>query len=172
MESTVEVIIRERPARLLPPQRNPAPKERLVGLLLFGSGFCALIYQTTWFREFRLIFGASTAASAAVLAIFMGGLGLGSWLLGDRADRAPRPLAYYANLEVLIAVSAALTPAFLWVARAAYVAVGGTTVLGTAGGTIVRLGLSALVLGVPTMLMGGTLPAAARAAETERDEGR
>ena len=31
---------------------------------LFCSGFCALIYQTTWLREFRLIFGASTAASA------------------------------------------------------------------------------------------------------------
>jgi spermidine synthase len=138
----------------------------------FFSGTCALVYQTAWFREFRLIFGASTAASAAVLAIFMGGLGLGSWLLGDRADRAPRPLAYYANLELGIAVSAALTPLFLWIARAAYVAVGGTTVLGTAGGTVVRLALSALVLGVPTVLMGGTLPAAARAAENERDEAR
>ena len=46
-----------------------------VALLLFGSGTCALVYQMTWLREFRLIFGASTGASAAVLAIFMGGLG-------------------------------------------------------------------------------------------------
>ena len=53
-----------------------------IALLLFGSGACALVYQTAWLREFRLIFGASTAASAAVLAIFMGGLGLGSLLLG------------------------------------------------------------------------------------------
>ena len=60
--------------------------------LLFGSGFCALVYQTGWLREFRLIFGASTAASAAVLAIFIGGLGAGSLLLGPRADRHPRPL--------------------------------------------------------------------------------
>jgi len=52
--------------------------------LLFGSGFCALVYQTAWQRELRLIFGASTAASAAVLAIFMGGLGLG----GDASDYA------------------------------------------------------------------------------------
>jgi len=43
---------------------------RVAGLL-FGSGFCALIYQICWLREFRLVFGASTAASAAVLAIFM-----------------------------------------------------------------------------------------------------
>src|SRR5437899_2775663 len=43
---------------------------KTTGLLLFGSGACALIYQTVWLREFRLIFGASTAASAAVLATF------------------------------------------------------------------------------------------------------
>ena len=42
-----------------------------VAALLFGSGFCALVYQVGWLREFRLIFGASTAASAAVLAIFI-----------------------------------------------------------------------------------------------------
>ena len=43
--------------------------------MLVGSGCCALVYQIGWLREFRLIFGASTAASAAVLAIFVGGLG-------------------------------------------------------------------------------------------------
>src|SRR5713101_6927961 len=59
-----------------------------VALLLFGSGLTALIYQIAWMRELRLIFGFSTAASAAVLAIFMGGLGLGGWLLGRRADKA------------------------------------------------------------------------------------
>ncbi|MEA2491068.1 MAG: spermidine synthase, partial [Acidobacteriota bacterium] len=67
-----------------------------VGLLLFGSGLCALVYQTVWLREFRLIFGASTAASAAVLAIFIGGLGAGGLLLGTRIDRHPRPLLFYA----------------------------------------------------------------------------
>ena len=70
-----------------------APRTWLVAALLFGSGFCALVYQVGWLREFRLIFGASTAASAAVLAIFIGGLGVGGLLLGPRADRHPRPLS-------------------------------------------------------------------------------
>ncbi len=43
-----------------------------VAALVFLSGACALTYQIVWLREFRLIFGASTAASAAVLAIFVG----------------------------------------------------------------------------------------------------
>ncbi len=136
---------------------------------LFGSGLCALVYQTAWQRELRLIFGASTAASAAVLAIFMAGLGLGGALLGPRADKHRRPLELYGNLEALIALSAAVTPALVWVARKVYLALGGTVTLGMVGGSVVRLILSALLLAVPTLLMGGTLPAAARAAETSED---
>ena len=144
----------------------------LPGALLFGSGFCALVYQTAWLRQFRLIFGASTFATAAVLAIFMGGLGLGSALLGKRADRHPRPLRLYGNLELMIAVSAALSPVLLWVIAKVYFALGGSVVLGLAGASVVRLILSTFVLGIPTVLMGGTLPAAARAVETHDDAGR
>ncbi|WP_244222246.1 fused MFS/spermidine synthase, partial [Corallococcus exercitus] len=140
--------------------------------LLFGSGLCALVYQTVWLREFRLIFGASTAASAAVLAIFMAGLGLGSALLGARADRQARPLAFYANLELLIAASAALSPFLVEAVRAIYIALGGTPVMGLGLGTVVRLVLSLLVLAVPTVLMGGTLPAAARAVLSDEDPHR
>ena len=140
--------------------------------LLFGSGACALVYQTVWMREFRLFFGASTAANAAVLAVFIGGLGTGGLLLGARADRHPRPLRFYADLELLISLWAAATPGLLWVARRAYIAVGGTTSLGLAGSTVVRLLLTTLVLAGPTLLMGGTLPAVARGVETSDDPGR
>src|SRR5437762_8744568 len=125
-----------------------------------------------WLRQFRLIFGASTFATAAVLAIFMGGLGLGSALLGRRADHHPRPLRFYGNLELLIAASAALSPLLLWLIAKVYFALGGSVSLGLFGASVVRLILSTLVLGVPTVLMGGTLPAAARAVETDDDAGR
>lgn len=141
-------------------------------ILLFGSGLAALLYQTTWLREFRLIFGNSTAASAAVLGIFMGGLGLGSALLGNRAESTPRPLAFYARLEFLIAISVAVTPFLFWVIRAAYIASGGTFVMGSFVGTVVRLVLAATALAIPTVLMGGTLPAMARFAVSEEDGSR
>ena len=143
-----------------------------IALLLFGSGACALVYQVAWLRELRLVFGASTPASAAVLAVFMGGLGFGSLLFSKRVDRSPAPLLLYAKLEAGIALTAALSPLLLGAARAGYVAVGGTTSLGMTAGTLVRLGLSALVLLPPTLLMGGTLPAAARAATSGADTSR
>src|SRR5204863_2384460 len=126
-----------------------------VAALLFGSGFCALIYQTAWLREFRLIFGASTAASAAVLAIFIGGLGIGGLALGPRADRHPRPLLFYSTLEGIIAVFAALSPFLILLARSIYLASGGSMRLGLAVATLERLVLSVIVLAVPTVAMGG-----------------
>jgi spermidine synthase len=143
-----------------------------VAALLFASGCCALVYQIGWLREFRLIFGASTAASAAVLAVFIGGLGAGGLLLGRRADRHPRPLLLYAQLESGVAISAAASPFLLTLVRQLYIAAGGTMTLGITLGTVARLVLSALVLAVPTILMGGTLPAAARAVTRRGDASR
>lgn len=136
----------------------------LVSLLLFCSGVTALVIQVAWMREFRLVFGASTAASAAVVAIFMGGLGTGNALLGRRADTVGNPLLLYGMLECGVGVSAAISPLLIDLARWAYTATGGQSVLGIVGASAVRLGLAALVLIVPTVLMGGTLPAAVRAA--------
>ena len=125
-----------------------------VASLLFVSGLCALVYQTVWMRELRLVFGASTLAGAAVLAIFMGGLGAGAAVLGRRSDAHEHPLRFYGMLEIGIAISAALTPWLIDLVRIAYVASGGSIVL--------RFALAALVLALPTFLMGGTLSAAAR----------
>ena len=147
------------------------PRLGRVAALLFCSGACALVYQVAWFRELRLIFGASTASSAAVLAVFMGGLGVGGARLGRRADASKNPLMLYAHLEIAVACTAALTPLLVRLANTAYIAAGGVTALGM-GATAVRLALSVIVLGPVTLLMGGTLPAAARAVELGSDRDR
>ena len=105
-----------------------------VSALLFCSGFCALVYQMVWLRMFRLVFGASHAANAAVLAIFMGGLGLGGLLLGRRADQSERPLRLYGRLELGIALAAALSPLLLAGVRAVYLGMGGALAVGTVPG--------------------------------------
>lgn len=152
-------------------------KARMVSLrraapLLFLSGACALVYETVWLRELRLIFGSSTFASAGVTAIYIGGLGLGAALLGRRADEHPSPLRLYGTLELLVAASAAATPLLLWLARHGYVLAGGLSGLGAVLATVVRLVLAAIILGGPTLLLGGTLPAAVRAVEEDEDARR
>ncbi len=143
-----------------------------MALLLCGSGFSSLVYQTTWQRMFRLTFGASTAASAAVLAIFLGGLGLGGAVLGRRVERSRRPLVYYGNLELAIAGLAALSPLLCGAVNAFYLRLGGSQSLGSFGSTAIRLLLTTLVIGPAALLMGGTLPAAARAVVEEADDNR
>src|SRR5712692_3424223 len=101
-------------------------RTRVVSLFLFGSGFCALIYQTTWLREFRLIFGASTAATAAVIGVFMAGIGIVVIVLGSRSESKAQPLGFYAKLELLIAATAAASPLLIWAVRHLYIAMGGT----------------------------------------------
>jgi predicted membrane-bound spermidine synthase len=140
--------------------------------LLFLSGMCGLVFQVSWFREFRLLFGASTAASSAVLAVFMGGLGIGNALWGKRADRARSPLAFYARLELSIALAAALSPLLIDLLHGLYISLGGQLALGVSLATVVRLAISALVLGAATFLMGGTLPAAVRAVTVCEDQQR
>jgi spermidine synthase len=164
------------PAEPSPPTaRRDEPSLRAwvaVGAILFASGFCSLVYQVAWLRLLRLVFGASTAAQAAVVAIFMGGLGLGGYLFGRRLRRVRRPLLFYAGLELGIAVTAAASPLLVEVARWVYFSLGGAAGLGLPLATAVRVALSVVVLGGATTLMGGTLPAVSQAVERSSDRGR
>lgn len=140
--------------------------------MLFISGSSALVFQVAWMRDLRLVFGATTAAVAAVLAIFMGGLGLGSAVLGKRVDRAVNPLRVYGLLEMSVAVAVAVSPLLVMLVSQIYFGLGGQEALGMNGATIVRLLLAVVVMGVPTFLMGGTLPAAVRSVTAEGDTRR
>ena len=144
----------------------------MLSLMLLVSGNCALMFQVVWIRELRLVFGATTASSAAVLAIFMAGLGLGNWLFGSRIDASARPLRCYGLLELGIAISAGLSPFLIMLMREVYVNFGGQAALGPELATLSRLAVSALILAIPTLLMGGTMPAAARAVSNAADPHR
>ena len=127
--------------------------------LFFFSGACALIYQVLWLRQLSLIFGVTVYAASTVLATFMAGLSIGSALAGRLSDRVRRPLGWFGAAEMLIGLTALLSPLALDAVTAGYV--------GAASGvesrtllTAVRFLCSAAVLLVPTILMGATLPLA------------
>ena len=71
-------------------------------LLFFLSGATGLVYELLWVRLLYQSFGSTIQSVTTVVAAYMGGLGLGAWLLGARADRHPRPAALYGRLEILI----------------------------------------------------------------------
>lgn len=140
--------------------------------ILFISGFCSLVYQVVWIREFRVIFGGTTGAMAAVLAVFMGGLGLGGALLGRRVEVSRNPLRFYAMVECGIALSAAITPLLLLWVRSLYFTTGGESSLGYPMATLLRIGMTLVVIGLPCFLMGGTLPAAVKYIQDNEDRER
>src|SRR5678816_88094 len=80
----------------------------------FLSGSSGLILENLWTRELGLVFGSTTLAISTVLATFMGGLGLGSFLAGRYADRIKNPVRAYALAEAAIGLYALLIPVILW----------------------------------------------------------
>jgi spermidine synthase len=130
----------------------------LLLVLFFCSGACGLLYQVLWLRLLALVFGVTVYAASTVLAAFMTGLALGSVLAGRLLTRFHRPLLIFGIAEILIGISALATPLALDAASALYqrlyhVSPGSLAVL-----TGARLLTGFVVLLVPTMLMGLTLP--------------
>ena len=130
----------------------------LIILLFFCSGATALIYEVVWSKYLALLFGSTIQAQTVVLAVFMGGLALGNKLFSRRADTARRPLAIYGLIEIAIGVYALAFPGIHKIADALFSAAG-SRLLEHSGWLLVLKGtLSVLLLGGPTILMGGTLP--------------
>lgn len=127
-------------------------------LLFFVSGAIALVYQVVWQRQFALVFGSSSAATAAVLAAFFAGLGLGSLALGRWAARCSRPLRGYAGLELLVGLGAVSVSPILGAFDSLYPSLA-HFFAGTPSMFVASKALLAFVaLALPTFCMGGTLP--------------
>ncbi len=130
----------------------------LLLLLFFGSGACALVYQVMWLRLLALVFGVTVYAASTVLAGFMAGLGLGSFVAGRLAVRIQRPLAAFGLAEILVGITAFLSPLLLDALTRLWITVHPSLPDSLAAITIIRFGVAFLVLIVPASLMGATLP--------------
>ena len=76
-------------------------------LVVFAlSGFTGLIYESIWSHYLKLFLGHAAYAQTLVLAIFMGGMAIGSALASRSSTRFKRPLLAYAVVELLIGVLA------------------------------------------------------------------
>jgi spermidine synthase len=126
--------------------------------VFFCSGAAALIYEVVWVRSLSLIFGGSHLAVTTVLSVFMGGLALGSYLIGKRIDRYGKLLRLYGALELGIAASAVLSALLFKLYPVIYVPLAQVAVTSPGYLSFIRVIFAVVALIVPTTLMGGTLP--------------
>src|SRR5512138_976609 len=94
-------------------------------LLFFLSGATGLIYELLWVRILYQSFGSTIQSVTTVVAAYMGGLGLGAWVLGRFADRSPRPAVLYGWLEIAIGVFGIASPLVLALAHWTYIGAAG-----------------------------------------------
>src|SRR2546422_734392 len=143
---------------------------RAYSLLFFLSGATGLVYELLWVRVLYQTFGSTIQSVTTVVAAYMGGLGLGAWLLGRRADRHERPAALYGRLEIAIGLFGLASPLVLALTHRIYVGTAAALALHGAAGVALRFALAGVVLLIPTPLMGGPLPVLTRAFTADRAE--
>jgi len=138
-------------ATVPPPARDKAPGRSSFGYyaLFFASGFPALIYQIVWQRALFTIYGVNIQSVTVIVTVFMLGLGIGS-LAGGRISIVPglNVLRAFGLIELAIGTFGAFSLVlFHYVER--------FTAGKSASSTAI---VSFLLLLVPTLLMGSTLP--------------
>ena len=136
--------------------------------IFFLSGFSALIYQLLWFRQLGFIFGNTVFAATTVLTAFMGGLALGAHLFGKAVHRAKSPVRWFAWLEFGIGLYALAVPWMFGLVQGFYRWVYQNVSDSIWVLTPVWFLLAIVVMFLPTVLMGATLPVLAQGL-TRRD---
>jgi spermidine synthase len=121
----------------------------------FITGAAGLIYEVAWQKYLSRILGSDSVATAVILATFLGGLSAGYYLCGKLTTKVRNHFKAYALLEGIIAVWGLFFPVIFGALDSA-----------TRGWTfsppilVILQGLlcSGLLMGVPTLCMGGTIP--------------
>jgi spermidine synthase len=149
-------------------------------IAFFLSGISALIYELTWVRSLKHVFGSDSLALSSMLTVFIGGIALGTFISGkliehyfrfdnDLDDQSQQSLnlgqAYslmfsYCTVELLLGLYALLIPCLLgpcvlgniWSVFAAY------ALDNVVAGSLLKFVISSLFLLIPTMLMGISFP--------------
>ncbi len=128
-------------------------------LIIFGlSGMTALIYEIIWIRPLSLVFGTTIYAVSTIIAAFIFGLAIGSWIAGRYADRMNSPLKYFAFVQVGIGFfGILLLPIFSYL-PGMYLEIFKITFPNQHLFMFIQVLMSMLLISIPAALMGSTLP--------------
>ena len=144
------------------------PSFMLFALILgcfFLSGLTGLTYEILWTRMIVKIIGSSPFAVSIVLTVFMGGLGLGSYLAGRTIDRIREPLKLvriYGVLELCIGSYGLVLPLLLAAFKPLYAVLYNHLFDHFLAYNLLTFVGCALLLIIPVTCMGATLPILSR----------
>jgi len=147
--------------------------ERLIYPLFALSGIAGLIYEGTWARYLKLFLGHSSYGQILTLCIYMGGLGIGSFISARLLSKIKRPLRAYALTEFAIGVGGILYhPLYVYMTERFYNSTWSAQ-LGSSGAEAVKVVLAVFSTVPVAILLGMTFPLiAAELMRRHKDSGR
>jgi spermidine synthase len=136
---------------------RPIPRGWFYALFAL-SGFAGLIYESIWSHYLKLMLGHAAYAQTLVLVIFMGGMAIGSWLVGRWSQRFARPLLWYAGVEGALALAALLFDMVFrqmsgWLFDSVIPALGAGWMI-----DVVKWGAASLITLPQAIMLGATFP--------------
>ncbi len=143
----------------------------LVYAAFFASGAASLIAEVSWNRMLIVVVGNSLSAAAMIIVVFMGGLGLGSFVGGRVFGRGKRSLVPYLVLELFVGIYVLLSPRLFDALAGLFTSLADS--MDDRGGlTLIRIVVSTAALLLPAFVMGATFPAMINGAAPVSADGR
>jgi predicted membrane-bound spermidine synthase len=133
-----------------------------IGLIsIFLSGFVAMTYEIVWIRLLSTVLGSSTYSFSLMLAAFISGITLGSFLISKRMPSTERTFLYFGVCELLIGMLLILTLPFYDKLPFLFFKLSGLfnrTAQTFTYYSMVKFLIAFLIMFPPTIFLGMTLP--------------
>ena len=131
---------------------------RPIRIAFLVSGIAGLVYEVLWSRYLGLFVGHGAYAQILVLAVYLGGMAVGSLAVSDVSRRLRRPLRWYAGAEVALGVfGLAFHPLFAFATDLSYdvlfPAIGSGSWVGS-----VRWAVAGILILPQAIVLGTTFP--------------
>jgi spermidine synthase len=120
------------------------------------------VYEVVWTRAISLVLGSTVYAISTMLATFMAGLAIGSFFGGRLSDRRNDHLFLFALCELSIGVCGMVSVPLINLMPGLYLTIYRTFHLQPQLFFLLQASLCAMVMLIPTILMGATFPIVSR----------
>lgn len=152
-------------------ERVFSKQEIRIALLTAGlSGFAAMVYELTWIRLLTLILGSSVYSFSLMLMAFISGITLGSYIVSKIIQRLKNLYSFLGICELAVVISMLLVlplyqrlPYYFWVIAGMV----GKTAAGYSLYVIIEFFFCFLLMLLPTIFLGMTLPLISRITATD-----